>query len=69
MDGTTYKSIELVGTSTESYAEATRNALRRASRTVRRLRWFEVVEMRGQVGENDEVDFQVRLEVWFELEE
>lgn len=69
MDGTTYKSIELVGTSNESYAEATRNALRRASRTIRRLRWFEVVEMRGQVGEDDEVDFQVRLEVWFELEE
>lgn len=69
MDGTTYKSIELVGTSTESYADATRNALRRASRTMRRLRWFEVVEMRGQVGEGDEVDFQVRLEVWFELEE
>ncbi len=69
MDGTTYKSIELVGTSTESYADATRNALRRASRTIRRLRWFEVVEMRGQVGEDDEVDFQVRLEVWFELEE
>lgn len=69
MDGTTYKSIELVGTSTESYADATRNALRRASRTMRRLRWFEVVEMRGQVGERDAVDFQVRLEVWFELEE
>lgn len=69
MAGTTYKSIELVGTSTESYADATRNAIERASRSMRRLRWFETIELRGAIGEGDEVEFQVRLEVWFELED
>lgn len=69
MPGTTYKSIELVGTSTESYADATRNAIRRASKSMRRLRWFETIEMRGAIGQDDEPEFQVRLEVWFELED
>ena len=69
MSGHTYKSIELVGTSSESYADATRSALDRARRTMRALRWFEVSELRGQVGGDGDVEFQVRLEVWFELEE
>lgn len=68
MNGTTYKSIELVGTSAESYAEATRSAIDRARRTIRDLKWFEVIEMRGHVHE-DSLEYQVRLEVWFELEE
>lgn len=69
MPGTTYKSIELVGTSTESYEDATRHAIRRASESMRRLRWFETLEFRGAIGEGDEVEFQVRIEVWFELED
>ena len=39
-DGRTYKLIELVGVSTESYAEATKNAVRRAGQTLKGgLRW------------------------------
>ncbi len=65
----TYKSIELVGTSAESYADATRSAIRRASKTMRNLKWFEVREMRGHIA-NDDVDlFQVKLTAWFELED
>ncbi len=69
MQGATYKSIELVGTSPDSYAEATRNAIRRAAQTMRRLKWFEVIEMRGLVDGDEVPEFQVRLEVWFELED
>ena len=65
----TYKSIELVGTSAESYAEATRSAIRRASKSMRGLKWFEVHEMRGRI-EDDDVDlFHVKLTAWFELED
>ncbi len=64
----TYKSIELVGTSSESYAEATRSAIRRASETIRGLKWFEVEEMRGNVSDGDVDAFQIKLVVWFELE-
>jgi dodecin len=46
-DRRTYKLIELVGTSPTSYAEATKNAVERASETLRGLGWFEVTELRG----------------------
>lgn len=68
MQGGTYKSIQLVGTSSESFADATRAAIRRARETMRQLKWFEVTEMRGQIREDGELEFQVRLEVWFALE-
>lgn len=68
MEGATYKSIELVGTSSESYADATRSAIRRARETMRQLKWFEVTELRGHVHEDGSLEFQVRLEVWFALE-
>ncbi|MFQ5678855.1 MAG: dodecin [Gemmatimonadota bacterium] len=68
MEATTYKSIELVGTSAESYADATRVAIARARQTMRQLKWFEVTEMRGQIREDGDLLFQVRLEVWFALE-
>ena len=65
----TYKSIELVGTSAESYADATRSAIRRASKTIRDLKWFEVNEMRGHIGDGDVDLFQVKLKAWFALED
>jgi flavin-binding protein dodecin len=65
----TYKSIELVGTSGKSYADATRTAIQRASRTMRDLKWFEVKELRGHVADGDVDLFQVKLAVWFELED
>lgn len=68
MEETTYKSIELVGTSPDSYAAATRSAIERARQSMRQLRWFEVTEMRGLVKEDGDIQFQVRLEVWFALE-
>jgi flavin-binding protein dodecin len=68
MSGATYKSIDLVGTSAESYADATRAAVRRASETMRGLKWFEVVEQRGHIDGSEVTEFQVRVRVWFSLE-
>jgi flavin-binding protein dodecin len=48
---------------------ATRNAITRASRTLRNLDWFEVVEVRGYLSEGGIDHFQVRLKVGFRLEE
>src|ERR1051325_11307053 len=47
-----YKLIELTGTSTRSMEDAVNNALRRASLTIKNLRWFEVVETRGDIKQN-----------------
>ena len=44
-----YKTIELVGSSTTSVEDAIRKAVAKASETLRNLRWFEVVESRGQI--------------------
>lgn len=63
-----YKKLELVGTSTTSIEEAVQNAIARASKTLRNLRWFEVVETRGQI-ENGKVDYwQVTVKVGFTLD-
>ncbi|MFR9674712.1 dodecin [Streptomyces sp. TR06-5] len=65
----TYRVTEIVGTSHEGVDAAIRNAVGRASETLRHLDWFEVKEIRGQI-ENGRVEhFQVGLKVGFRLEE
>ena len=44
-----YKLVDLVGTSEESVTDAIQNAITRASSTIRNIRWFEVVQVRGEV--------------------
>lgn len=63
-----YKVVELVGSSTNSIEDAIQTAIKRADQTLRNLRWFEVVQTRGQV-ENGEVQhYQVVLKAGFTLE-
>ena len=50
-----YKKLELIGSSGEGIEAAVQNALARAGRTVRNMRWFEVTETRGHI-ENGKVD-------------
>jgi flavin-binding protein dodecin len=63
----TYKLIELVGVSNESYAEATQNAVKRAGATIRGLGWFQVTELRGLIEEGEISEYQVTLKVGFRL--
>ena len=44
-----YKVIELVGSSKTSIEDAIEGAIRRASLTIRHMRWFEVVQTRGHI--------------------
>jgi len=69
MDARTYKLIQLVGISNESYSEATKNAIARASETLRGLGWFEVTELRGLIQNGEISEYQVTLKVGFRLEE
>jgi len=64
-----YKIIELVGSSADSIEDAIRNAIARADRTLRHLRWFEVVQTRGHVEEGQVAHFQVILKAAFTLDE
>lgn len=63
-----YKKIEVVGTSPAGFAEAVKTAIQQASKTVRHIDWFEVVEMRGRVKGGDVAEFQVTLRIGFKLE-
>ena len=64
----TYKIIEVVGVSEESIQHAIRNALMKASQTLRNLDWFEVDQIRGAV-RNGRPEFQVQVRIGFRLEE
>jgi hypothetical protein len=63
-----YKVIELVGSSTASIEDAIQGAIARASQTVRNLRWFEVLETRGQVENGKVLHYQVTLKVGFTMD-
>ena len=64
-----YKKVELVGSSQTGIEDAVNNAITRASKTVRNLRWFEVSEIRGQLENGKVAHWQVTVKVGFNLEE
>ncbi len=64
-----YKTVELVGSSASGMEDAIGNAIARAGRTLRNLRWFEVVETRGEIAEGRVKHWQVTLKVGFTLDE
>ena len=66
--GTIYRKTELVGTSNLGYADAIERALKRARKTLRQLKWFEVRGQRGRIS-NGAIEYQVELEVGFALED
>ena len=64
-----YKKIELTGSSPSSIEEAVSNAITRASQSVRNMRWFEVVDTRGQIDDGKVAHWQVTVKVGFTLED
>ncbi|MEX0702322.1 MAG: dodecin [Planctomycetales bacterium] len=64
-----YKKIELTGSSTKSVEEAVENAIGRAAKTVRNMRWFELSEIRGHIEDQKIAHWQVTVKVGFTLEE
>jgi len=64
----TFKITELVGTSPVSFAEAVREAVAEAAKTVRNMSWFEVVEQRGRIDKGKVAEFQVTIKIGFKLE-
>lgn len=69
MSGHIYKHIELTGSSASSIEDAVNRAITKASETVRNIRWFELIDTRGQVDKGKVVFWQVTLKVGFTLED
>lgn len=63
-----YSISEIVGTSETSVEDAIQTAVARASKTLRNLRWFEVIETRGHIEGGKVAHYQVHLKVGFTLE-
>lgn len=64
-----YKSLELTGSSKSGTDEAIRCAIERASQTIRNIRWFEVIDVRGHVDDGKVAHWQVTIKVGFNIED
>jgi flavin-binding protein dodecin len=69
MGDNVYKKIELTGSSATSIEAAVQNAVARAAKTVRQMRWFEVVETRGTIKDDTVDQWQVTIKIGFTLED
>lgn len=64
-----YKTIELVGSSSQGVEDAVKKAVAKASESLRNLRWFEVLETRGHIEGGRVAHWQVTLKIGFTLED
>ena len=63
--GSTYKIIELVGTSPTSWEEAAKNAVETAGKTLKDLRVAEITKMDLTIEDGKVTDYRSRLNVSF----
>jgi len=68
MADTIYKKIEVVGTSSESFAKAAAAAVKKAGESVHGMRWFEVAELRGRVDNGQVVEYQTTVRIGFHVD-
>ena len=64
-----YKVIELIGTSPNSWEEASKNAIETASKSLKDLRIAEVVEFDMKVEEGKVMAYRARVKVSFKYQE
>ncbi len=65
----TYRLIEVVGSSPTGIDDAIKEAVADASKTIRNIRWFQVIETRGHVEDGKVAHFQVTLKIGFTLDD
>ena len=63
-----YKTIEITGSSPKGIEEAIRNAVAKASQSLHNLRWFQVIDTRGEIEGNAVAHWQVTMKVGFTLD-
>ena len=64
-----YKKVEVVGSSKDSLENAIENAVGRANKTLKNLRWFEVNEIRGHIVDGSVDHWQVGVKIGFTLDD
>ena len=68
MSNHVYKTIELTGSSPKGFEDAVANAIAKASKTVHNLRWFQVIDTRGEIDRGKVAHWQVTMKVGFTLD-
>ena len=63
-----YKIIDIVGTSTKSFADAGKNAVIEASKTVKKIRRAEVTKFDIKVENDNPTMFRAEMKIAFEIE-
>jgi flavin-binding protein dodecin len=63
-----YKTVELTGSSSQSLEQAVANAVEKASKTLHNLRWFQVIDTRGEIEGGKVAHWQVTMKVGFTLD-
>lgn len=64
-----YKIIELTGSSPNGIEDAIEKAVTKASKSVRNMRWFEVIETRGHIEDGRIKHYQVTIKVGFTMDD
>ncbi|NOK61085.1 MAG: dodecin domain-containing protein [Chloroflexi bacterium AL-W] len=68
MSENVYKLVELVGSSPVSIEDAVQNAVVKAGASIRSMRWFQVVETRGTITDQQVAMWQVTVKIGFTVE-
>jgi dodecin len=63
-----YKTIEITGSSPKGMQEAIVNAVAKAAETLHNLRWFQVIETRGEIQNGSVAHWQVTMKIGFTLD-
>ncbi len=64
-----FRKTEIVGTSIVGFDDGVQKAIERARKTLRKVTWFEIKEQRGRIMSNGSIEYQITLEIGFQLEE
>jgi dodecin len=68
MSDSVYRVTEVIGTSSESWEAAARNAVETAARTIRDLRIAEATRFDVTIQDGQIADYRVRLDISFKYE-
>lgn len=68
MSDNVYKSVELTGSSETSQEDAVRKAVAEASKSIKHMRWFQVVDTRGHIEGDEIAHWQVTVKIGFTLD-
>ena len=64
-----YKHIDVTGSSKTSSGDAVRRAISKAGESIRGMRWFKVLETRGEIQNNGLQFWQVTVQIGFAIED